>query len=97
MRPTVAGSNLWFQGRVFRYGMLVVAVVLLASAVWSFAHGDVSERMPAGNIVVAGMLLVNHLVSSFLPLARQQAIRVPWLLFTGLCLAYVFGSIFGVI
>ena len=83
---------------LYRYGMLLLILWLLASAVWRFVRvSDEGRFGGGGQLVVVSLLLVNHLVASFLPPERQRMMRIPQFLFLGFGVLYVFGLALGVI
>lgn len=79
----------------FRYGMLVFILVLWSYAWWHwFTSTPQNRTSPALNVVVTSMLLVNHVVESFLSVEQRRRIRVVQFTFIGVCVVYVFRSAF---
>ena len=80
----------WPQRPLWKYGMLVFAVLLFVQPIWDITHNGAEGRVRAqSGLLVAGMLLVNHLMAYFVPLERQRVLRIPQFLFIGLGLLYV--------
>jgi hypothetical protein len=76
----------------YRYGMLMVILALLAQAVWRLAGTPSTRRLDYVNLMVVGMLLVNHLAANFLSLRAQRRMNFLQWPFLAFCALYVFGS-----
>jgi hypothetical protein len=86
----------WWGGPTYRYGMLVVIAALILTAIWSTVQSPDPDRRDFGvNLVVGGVLLLNHLVAHFLPAARQRIVQIPVAIFVILACLYVFGRLAG--
>ncbi len=97
MTSPVGGRARLARRPLYRYGMLAVIVVLLGMGVWEhFAFRGERRHHPLG-LVLALMLLVNHVVQSFLTDEQQTRVQRPrFLLALGFLIyvVYVFAQQF---
>jgi hypothetical protein len=88
----------WYRGRAFRYGMLLLILFLFASSLWEIVGASGANRVSARmGLVVSALLLMNHLVESFLSVERQRMVRIPQFILLGLAALYVIRSMAGLI
>lgn len=73
----------------YRYGMLFVRLGLLSAGLMAWRLFP-PTRSNVLNLVVAMMLLVNHLVFAFLPSAWQRRVIVPQFILIMAALIFVF-------
>ena len=74
---------------LYRYGMLGVIIALVPLGVWElFAFRD-EPRHHSLLLILALVLLVNHIVESFLPESQRRRVRVPQFALAFACLGYV--------
>jgi hypothetical protein len=84
-----------YQPGAFRYGMLLSIVALWCVASWTWFTRAPQERASSSmNVVVSSMLLVNHVIASFLSVEQQRRIRLLQFIFVGACVVYVFRTAF---
>ncbi len=84
-----------YQRGIFRWGMLLLIVALWSAAWWTWLTRAPRDRSgPTMNLVVTSMLLVNHVIASFLSVERQNRVRLVQFIFIGACALYVFRTAF---
>lgn len=90
----LAGQGPYERG-TFRYGMLLLIVALWCVAWRTWLTRTPQDRsVPAMNLVVTSMLLVNHVIASFISVERQRRARLGQIIFVGACVLYVFRTAF---
>ena len=90
----LTGQGPYARG-LFRYGMLLLIVALWSAAWWTWLTRTPRDRSsPTMNLVVTSMLLVNHIIASFLSIERQRRVRLVQMIFVGVCVLYVFRTAF---
>jgi hypothetical protein len=79
----------------FRYGMLLLILLLWCVAWWTLLTRTPRDRSgPAMNLAVASTLLVNHVIASFLSVQRQRRVRLVQMIFVGVCVLFVIRTAF---
>ena len=80
-----------YERGTFRYGMLFFIVALWCAAWWTWlTRMPPRDRSgPVMNLVVTSMLLVNHVIASFLSLERQRRVRLVQFIFVGACALFI--------
>ena len=95
--PNPPAARAFINGPVYRYGMLAIILALFASGAWAFIDRAGRDRSsPAISMVVASMLLFNHVVAVFLSPGQQRRMRIPQFVFLGVSLLYVVAAMLGV-
>ncbi len=95
MRETPFAGQGPYQRGIFRYGMLLLIVALWCVAWWTWlarAHAARDRSGPAMNLVVTSMLLVNHVIASFLSVERRRRVRLVQIIFVGACVVVRFSN-----
>ena len=92
MTESVRSGGKWIRHPLYRHGMLVVIAGLLGVGVWEiFAFRG--ERHHANGLVVPLMLLLNHVVESFLSEETKKKVRLPQFILIGAGFFYIVYSI----
>ena len=79
-----------YQGRAFRYGMLVFWLAFWCMAWWMWLrHRSHDRTSPPVNVVLVSMLLVNHVIAAFFSVEQQRRIRPVQFILLGAFLVYL--------
>ncbi|MGH7616708.1 MAG: hypothetical protein ACREPM_05715 [Gemmatimonadaceae bacterium] len=84
-----------YERGAFRYGMLLLIVALwcVAWRIW-LTRTPQDRSGPAMNLVVTSMLLVNHVITSFLSVEHRRRVRLVQVIVVGAGVWYVLRTVY---